>query len=263
MNMPKYENVNIVDIGWAGSTQYSLGKLLPNKKITGYYFGTRKSMYDDVKYNSFGYLFDSEEPVDLFEEIDKIVMMYEFIFSAPHGTTLGFEETKDGVEPILGDNSVNNSAIETFQASALDTCREFLKYYDELKNTPPYLGIQNYRNFIQQRNFNDLKMFKNITEAVGFDGDRISFVPTFKKEEVLANPKEFYDLISKSLWKNAYLFDDVEEEEYNQIKEMIFSKKSKVKSIVKNMNVKTVYRAFRYPRTTIRKIKKVIQEKED
>ena len=86
-------------------------------------------------------------------------MMYEFIFSAPHGTTLGFEETKDGVEPILGDNSVNNSAIETFQASALDTCREFLKYYDELKNTPPYLGIQNYRKFIQQRNFNDLKMF--------------------------------------------------------------------------------------------------------
>ena len=49
MRLDCYENINIVDIGWAGSTQFALYDLL-DKSITGYYFGTRKNMYDDADF---------------------------------------------------------------------------------------------------------------------------------------------------------------------------------------------------------------------
>lgn len=259
MNLEKYDSLNIVDIGWAGSTQYALYDLV-DKKITGYYFGTRKNMYDDVKYNSFGYMFDSEEPKDRYKKVDDNVMMYEFVFSAPHGSTLGFKKEKGKVVPILGDNGENDSYIEQFQKTAIEICQKYLKYYDELKSISPEIVLNNYNEFIENKNFKGLEMFANIKESVGYDGEKISFVPVFKEEDIRKDPTVFYREINVALWKNSFLIEGKNEEEYNAIKKELFSKKTRIKCLLKNINIKTILRAIRYPRTTLRKIKMVLKK---
>ena len=259
MNLDKYDSLNIVDIGWAGSTQYALYDLV-DKKITGYYFGTRKNMYDDVKYNSFGYMFDAEEPKERFKKVDDNVMMYEFIFSAPHGSTLGFKKEKGKIVPILGDNEENKIFIEQFQKTAIDTCQKYLKYYDELKTISPEIVLDNYNEFIEEKTYKSLEMFVNIKESVGYDGGKISFVPVFKEEEIRKDLTKLYKEISTALWKNSFLIEGKNEEEYNTIKKELFSKKTRIKCLLKNINIKTILRAIRYPRTTLRKIKMVLKK---
>lgn len=259
MNLEKYDSLNIVDIGWAGSTQYALYDLV-DKKITGYYFGTRKNMYDDVKYNSFGYMFDSEEPKDRYKKVDDNVMMYEFVFSAPHGSTLGFKKEKGKVVPILGDNGENDSYIEQFQKTAIEICQKYLKYYDELKSISPEIVLNNYNEFIENKNFKGLEMFANIKESVGYDGEKISFVPVFKEEDIRKDPTVFYREINVALWKNSFLIEGKNEEEYNLLKKELFSKKTRIKCLLKNINIKTILRSIRYPRTTIRKIKMILKK---
>ncbi len=258
MHLEQYDTINIVDIGWAGSTQFALYDLL-DKSITGYYFGTRKSMYDDVKYNSFGYMFDAEEPKDRYKKIDENVMMYEFIFSAPHGSTLGFKKEKDKIVPILGDNSVNNEFIEKFQAAAIQLCQQYLKYYDELKYASPDISLDNYHEFIEQKNYADLQMFSKVKESVGYDGAKIPFVPSFKVEEIKQDLTEFYHLVSTALWKNSFLIEGKNEKEYSILKKNLFSKKTRVRCLLKNIHFKSIFRAIRYPRTTLRKIKVILK----
>jgi len=255
MNLTNYSNVNIVDIGWAGSTQFSISQILPKQNITGYYFGTRKSMYENVKYNSFGFMFDSEEPMEFYKMIDDDVMMYEFIFSAPHGSTLGFKEENKKVVPVLEDFNLNNEAIEAFQSSAVEACKKFLVYYDELKQVDKTIILSNYEERIKNKDFEDLKMFSNITESISYDGEKMNFVKTFTLEEIENDLKGFYQSISSSLWKNTFFVQNVNENEYLEIKNKLFGKKARMKALLKSISFKSFLRAFRYPRTTIRKIK--------
>jgi len=259
MNMNKYDKINIVDIGWAGSTQYALSLMLKEKTITGYYFGTRKKMYENVKYNSFGYMYDSEEPEKTYKHIDENVMMYEFIFSAPHGTTLGFEEKNGKLHPILEDFKDNESAMKEFQSSALKTCEAFLKYYDELKYIENEVVLINYKEMIKNKNYQDLVMFSSVMEAVGYDGGKLPFVNTYKKEEVLEDLKSFYEKISESLWKNTFLLEGMEQEEYEEFTVSLKSTKRKIRSIIKSLSLLKILKALRYPRTTLRKIKALMK----
>lgn len=260
MKMKNYEEVNLVDIGWAGSTQYALSQILKNQKITGYYLGTRKKMYENVKYNSFGYLFDAEEPEDIYKHIDANIMMYEFIFSAPHGTTTGFIKKKGKIEPVLEDFSQNVTFMNTFQQSAFLTCQEFLKYYDELKYMPTEVVLQNYQEFILNKRYEDLVMFSSVYEAVGYEGGKLPFVQEFEEEEVKKDLKSFYETISASLWKDAYLIKGANKEEYEFFKQELFSTKTKICGMIKSISFLQILRAIRYPRTTIRKIKSLFSK---
>lgn len=259
MKMDTYENVNLVDVGWAGSTQFSLNKLLPDVEFSGYYFGTLKSMYENVKYNSFGYAFDSEEPRETFLKINRNIMMYEFIVSASHGSTKGFKKEKEGVKPILGDNSMNEKYINEFQSSAIEICDEYLKYYDELKYLEASLAIRNYEKFINEKNYADLKMFRDIVESVGYDNQKIHFVPTYTKEQIKSNLANFYKEIDKSLWKDTFFIEDMDEEEFNHFKKELFSRKAKIKCLAKSFRLRDIPRLLRYPRTTLRKIKSILK----
>ena len=259
MDMNKYTDINIVDVGWAGSTQYSLEKFLPQKTFVGYYFGTLKDMYENVKYNSFGYMFDAEEPKERFKMIYENIMMYEFIMSAPHGTTKGFHEHDGKIEPILGDNSINDTSINLFQKSAIRICEKYLKYYDELKNTNPTIYLMNYNTFLKEKNYEDLQMFKNTVESVGYDGNPIMFVPTYKEEYILNNLADFYKEISKSLWNQSFLVEGKNKEEYELLQKKLNKKFTKIKCIIKATNIKSILKALRYPRTTIRKLKSILR----
>lgn len=132
----EFEDVCIVDIGWNGTMQYYLGKLLEytnqNKKIQGYYVGVSKvskNKYLDL-YN-YGYLFE-KEPNDLKIDENKLFSfcgLFESIFTANHGSVKGYYEKNNEVQPIFYDYEYedNYKIISKIQKGALNFIEEYSK----------------------------------------------------------------------------------------------------------------------------------------
>ena len=111
----------------------------------GYYFGTIPTNKVDIMSNSLGYVFDEARPSERYEEVFNMPMMYEFVFSAPHGTTTGFRRTKGKIEPILDDDDETYvDIVKELQEAALGVIKEYLKYADYLKEITVEDSISNY-----------------------------------------------------------------------------------------------------------------------
>lgn len=100
--MQKYSKIGIVDLGWTGSLQYTLKKLLVSDDIHSEVYGFYMGMLDTPPKtpNSFylSWLFDSRQ--DLIKTWFSHNLI-ECICSAPHGMTLGYKVLNDTWIPIL------------------------------------------------------------------------------------------------------------------------------------------------------------------
>lgn len=207
--MSKFDKINIVDIGWGGSIQYSISKLL-NKKTNGYYFGTIYTPEKENWYSStFGWYFDMDnDPVDKQDVLDQ-VMMYELIFSAPHGTTIKYE-TKDKIVPVLGADD-NSKIIEQFQNSAINIIKKYMEYYEYFDVIDKHFCLNRYKKYIDSKNYQDMIMFSNLSnDLVLGSNKKYPYVYELTKNEVINNYKEFNNKRNKSIWKGAYKITDID-----------------------------------------------------
>jgi len=96
-------DVAVVDSGWSGSMQRSLGQLLHSMgfsyRLEGFYFGMYQSpkdpedgIYHTFYFNSKGKLFDKA----WFNN-----NLFECMLAAPHGMTVGYQEQVGRMEPVL------------------------------------------------------------------------------------------------------------------------------------------------------------------
>jgi predicted HAD superfamily hydrolase len=122
-------NIAIVDLGWSGSLQQGLSKLLsltnPSVKVDGYYFHlwnlsnySRASLHD----NYYAYIRDHSE--EFFADLPKLIReggveLLEDVMSSSEGTTLGYLEGKPELE------EVSPRALEELQSIAI-------KFFDEV-----------------------------------------------------------------------------------------------------------------------------------
>lgn len=132
----------IVDSGWVGSMQKQLnallGQLKGEKILEGYYFGLYE-LPKGVRRSSYHSWYFTPEG-----EIRKKVYfsncLFEAIFSAPYGMTLGYEKTEAGIRPKLADVSkerrqfleLTGSCLAAYQKALLEVAdkgqfEEFLK----------------------------------------------------------------------------------------------------------------------------------------
>lgn len=95
----------IVDSGWVGSIQQTLGELLRRlgrtKKLEGYYWGLYDLPRQAGREEYHSYYFGPEG--NLKEKIWFNNSLFEAVYTAPHGMTLGYEETGGRYLPIYGD----------------------------------------------------------------------------------------------------------------------------------------------------------------
>lgn len=205
--MDRFEMINVVDVGWAGSIQYAIRKLL-EKSVNGYYFGT---IYSDNKDNLFsstyGWGFDLNRLDEDRERILSNVMMYELIFSAPHGTTLGYEGTAT-IKPILDEDS-NVSIIGQFQNSAVNIIKKYVSYLKYFESIDKYFCLHNYQKFIEEKNYEDLIQFTALSNDFELNSDaKVPYVQRVALSEIEEDYEAFQKKIAKSLWKDAYLVND-------------------------------------------------------
>ena len=100
------ENINmaIVDSGWTGSIQKSFNKILEyagiENKLTGYYWGLYEipSDMDEEEYNC--YYFSPKHGIK--EKVNFDNNLFEAIFTAPHGMTLGYKQEGAKYVPCYG-----------------------------------------------------------------------------------------------------------------------------------------------------------------
>jgi FMN phosphatase YigB (HAD superfamily) len=98
------DNFGIVDLGWNGTLQISLERILKDRKgvaPTGFYFGLSRKALDSGLEKCEAYFFDEGRRTGFVERDYWIQPMLEVFCSANHGTTLGFESTNGRIAPTL------------------------------------------------------------------------------------------------------------------------------------------------------------------
>lgn len=219
----KYDIINIMDIGWAGSIQKSIQRLL-NKNVIGYYFGTINENQKNGFSTMFGYYFDLGYENQNQEEILDNVMMYELIFSAPHGSVVGYEENNGIIKPILKENNDYNKIIESFQKSSILIINKYIEYLEYFDYLTKDFCIYSYRNFIKEKNFKDVKMFSQLSNDYVLGSDKnFAYVNKIFNNDI-NNDTKLIDISGRSLWKYTFILDkDFTEEQYLLYKNKLFT----------------------------------------
>jgi predicted HAD superfamily hydrolase len=101
-----HEKAAFVDIGWHGSLQNSLLKLLDHlrvrKSVSGYYLGTfEKPSGASPRFKSHGYLVDNSEPGSITQLVRLGPSLIELFHSAGHGSVRGYRAEGTRVLPVL------------------------------------------------------------------------------------------------------------------------------------------------------------------
>ncbi len=256
------ENINLFDIGWRGSIQNSIRKILPDKNINGYYLGTSMSVYEPLMSNTYGYLFDLAVPYKNFRKTFDNIMMYELFFSSPEPTLELFEEKEGKIVPkFIEKETEQYKYIEKIHKGVIDSANLFVDYLEYINSNniirEEVLSITN--DFIVRKDFEDMEKFKVFKSNIGLDDRYFSFVETYNKEYVENNKSMFIKEIENSLWKNSFLIDGIDnKEEYNQ-----FLKKHKIKRAYKNkkiFNKKNILKGLKNPKKGFLIMKRLINE---
>jgi hypothetical protein len=140
------EKAAFVDIGWHGSLQNSLIKLLSHlgiaKKLEGYYLGTFvKPVGALSNFCATGYLIDNNEPQWISNLVRCGPSLIEIFHSAGHGCVLGYRRKSNVISPVLEDNPVEQEQyqkiIKPMQECAFHFVSEQLKQLAGVSIKPP------------------------------------------------------------------------------------------------------------------------------
>jgi hypothetical protein len=115
----------LVDVGWTGRMQASLRGLLdkaegPVVTLRGHYLCLSSKLITSEHDSLVGFLNDPDQPTSKCP-FDAYRCVVEASLMADHGTTLGFQSTAEGVQPVLGPppSSQLLEAVERQQATVL------------------------------------------------------------------------------------------------------------------------------------------------
>ena len=207
----------IVDLGWHGSLQVSLEKL---KRMYGYktqlqgrYLGTfpRAAEYTNAGHDIQGFLCQVGIPDSNFRDIRKCVEIYEWLFSAPHGTICGLSEDGSEIVPRYADTPMDTVRWETAseaQRGALqflqDTSSSFAKTNLVISAADSNRLMA---SFLTHPTFKEACLFGDIPHEEGFGGlgnSRYIAKPD-KRLRVRLNPYAAYKEAKTCFWRTGYL----------------------------------------------------------
>lgn len=179
------EPAAFVDIGWHGSLQSCLVKLLEHagvqKRIEGYYLATFQrppGATDD--FVAEGYLLDNDEPRWLSELVRSGPSLLELFHGARHGSVLGYRKAARKVVPVLDDNPEERSqfqrVIEPIQEAAFELVSGWLDSFRglEMLPLPRDLVARIALSMIYRPDVDEARIFGRLQHAADFGGRRKS-----------------------------------------------------------------------------------------
>lgn len=211
-----YDNnlIYIVDIGWAGSIQKYLEKIIniesPNAKIFAFYFGTLYSKYlknNEHKYKA--WYFDNKKH-HIARAMFSVNIM-ESICTAPHGTTKAYKKIGNKYEPVLSEIDKNLSIItEKINTGIIDFTKKIILFnnFEDFKNKPLHkITFKLCYKLMYAPSISIVDCFSNFTHC---DDITSSYtLPLIDDRDIKALhyyqiPTLFYYKITKKQYKNYY-----------------------------------------------------------
>lgn len=209
--------IAIVDIGWQGTMQNSLDKLsnLLDKEmdIKGYYLGTfdTAKRYVSKGLPMSGYICNFSLPQKNHDIIMSCVHMFEFIFSAPHGSVINFQATENGVKPVFEDNIFSHKktkVITEFQEGALDFIKDFMETENDCwkMDISPESAINPISRLLNTPTYQEAVQFGNLThsEYVGNKNYERHLAKMPSLWSAFTSPLKFKQHYYSSLWKVGF-----------------------------------------------------------
>ncbi|AWB46184.1 hypothetical protein DCC85_19805 [Paenibacillus sp. CAA11] len=172
-----------VDIGWSGTIQHNIGRAFIDDEyfphLFGYYFGRnfdyhlRYLMHPKLLFEP-GYSYDFEH----FKETDFITefpQLFEQAATAPHGSTIGYEEKEGRIIPVLKQEGEDrkteekqNYIIQQIQKGILDYVDEFVELnnsvyldYNAVKKT----ALDSVERFIRNPRPAEVRIFEQLNHS--------------------------------------------------------------------------------------------------
>lgn len=211
-------HVAIVDLGWHGTLQNAMARLIRRMGATttlaGYYMGTflPAKRYAERGQEMHGYLCEEGHPANLLAAIKTSVELFEWIFSAPHGSVCDFRSGTQGVEPVFADfafESARWEAASAMQAGALRFVEDYLAIWQgqTLPAVPPEEAVRNFHAALSRPTPEEARRLGGLQHAEGFG--RVA-VPRYigKPLGSLWNPLGYRNLLfgyRASFWRQGYL----------------------------------------------------------
>jgi len=118
--MDRYDKIGIVDLGWTGSLQHTMKRILDSmgvkSEIHGFYMGMLSSppVSENSEYHT--WLFN-EKNISVKAWFAHNLM--ECICTAPHGMTIGYKEADGKIVPVITENENNTDLVEKIKEITL------------------------------------------------------------------------------------------------------------------------------------------------
>lgn len=130
------KKIALVDVGWKGTIQDCIRRILPSDThVVGYYLGFKSREYGCENPNDKKGILFSDYPVKSlnYAILEHKFMFYEVIFAADHGPVIGYKTGKESedVVPYIRNNDVDLKVFQYMEGYQKD----FLKLYTEILNT--------------------------------------------------------------------------------------------------------------------------------
>lgn len=223
------KKVFMVDIGWKGTIQNILNKVL-DAEIYGFYLG----VVDDLKIkNSFGYLFTNSNPREKFNIIQTGFEVVELLFTAPHKTLTKLIEKNNIIIPIFREDSTGLSKQDVFnlQKGIKDFFNDFYPLYEKYNLDTNKNAISKLKKLLEKPNVLEATKIGNILHSQDINGYLPLPIakPKYSKNFYEKNPDVFQKDINESFWKVGFLkrldkknkllsFEEMEKEIVNKLK---------------------------------------------
>lgn len=206
------ENVNgkfaVVDLGWNGSMQSAMVDVLADTfedaDMVGFFLAQRDEYYkykDKIK--NFGYLFNYGDVSD--EEnllLNSGTSLLEFLFSASHGSTIGYEKKGENVYPILDEYEFKEvyPIIKECQEGAIDFIKDYSKNFSENVSIEYKQYFFPMYRVLQQPSYELIEHFGDICVS-----DMNETEVYLANKCSLTSPKKFIKAFTECGWKTAFI----------------------------------------------------------
>lgn len=210
--------VAIVDLGWHGSLQDAMTRLIArmgaNTTLTGYYLGTfpPARRYAERGQVMHGYLCQEGKPDALHAVIKTAVELFEWAFSAPHGSVCNFRAGAAGIEPVFAEFSFEAAqwrAAAAMQAGALRFVDDYLALWrgQSLPCVPPEEAVRNFHAALTRPTAEEARRLGGLQHAEGFGKVAVAR-PIGMPQGSLWNPFSYAGLVRgyrRAFWQPGYL----------------------------------------------------------
>ena len=195
-------NIGIVDIGWYGSMQNALERLL-GQNIIGFYLGIHTKRKTQTN-RMHGFLFESNKNIELDYDEYLFNSILEFAFSTFHGSTKRYKD--DGTVELY-DFEYTNTFEEKSLKKIQDGALKFIENMNEMGLTE-IIEFDSYRSckklyqsclypkYKDSKMLGEIRLLDNGISLIGTDKNMLYYC---------AHPIKFYNDFKKSSWKIGFL----------------------------------------------------------